>query len=366
MRIRQLSVQGVRNLKQQELVFSPRVNLFSGDNGSGKTSLLECIHLLALARSFRSNKHLPIIQNQETQAVVFGLIKTTQNTDSRIGVRRSRQGELEIRIDGQSVKTISALAKILPLQIITPDSFLLLEGSPKLRRQFLDWGVFHVEQSFLQHWQRMQTSIKQRNTCLRHAIMDNNLLSAWDLEFCNASEQIDHLRQQYIKQLKPAFTSVLSNLIELPELSISYYRGWDKDRDLASILKDNRERDRKLGYTQAGPHRADIRIRIGNSNATETLSRGQQKLVVCALKLAQGVLLSQNLNGNCIFLLDDLPSELDAKHRQAVAQLLEQMQCQIFITGTDQEILKQNWSKDTPLSMFHVEHGKITAIGAKE
>lgn len=361
MPINQLSVAGLRNLQPATLTFSPRINLFYGHNGSGKSSLLEAIYLLSLARSFRSNKIQSIIQHELDECTVFAQSGSSENPD-RTGIRRNKQGNFEVRLNGENIKTLARLAKNMPLQLLDSDSFLLLEGSPKHRRQFLDWGVFHVEHSFHGHWSRMQTSLKQRNTWLRHAIMDSRLLAAWDREFCTASEHIDSARQQYISLFKPVFEQTLSSLIDLPDLGISYYRGWDKEKDLQSVLHSSLERDQALGYTQAGPQRADLRIRIGGSNATEVLSRGQQKLVVCAMKLAQGYLLAQQNGKQCIYLVDDLAAELDAKHRRALGGLLEELNCQAFITGTDKDILLEGWRKDTPLAMFHVEHGTINHV----
>lgn len=365
MTINQLSVSGLRNLEPVTLDFSAKINIIYGLNGSGKSSLLEAIYFLSLARSFRSSKIQSLIQHNLDETLVFAQLQTPDanlNTAKKIGIRRSRAGELEIRINEQNVKTVAQLARAIPLQLLNSDSFLLLEGAPRFRRQFLDWGVFHVEHSFHAHWSRMQTSLKQRNSWLRHAIIDSQQLAAWDREFCASSEEIDQLRQRYISQLKPVFEQTLAALIQLPELVISYYRGWDKHNDLQRVLKSNFERDKKLGYTQAGPQRADIRIKVAGHNATDILSRGQQKLVVCALKLAQGYLLAEQMQQKCIYLIDDLPAELDKQHRIALSRLLEDLDCQAFITGTDKKPLIEGWQKDTPVTMFHVEHGRIKLV----
>ncbi|MBN0224457.1 AAA family ATPase, partial [Pseudomonas aeruginosa] len=119
---------------------SPRINILYGDNGSGKTSVLEAIHLLGLARSFRSARLQPVIQYEEAACTVFGQVMLANGIASNLGISRERQGEFTIRIDGQNARSAAQLAETLPLQLINPDSFRLLEGAPKIRRQFLDWG----------------------------------------------------------------------------------------------------------------------------------------------------------------------------------------------------------------------------------
>lgn len=279
---------------------------------------------------------------------------------SNLGVSRDRQGDFQIRIDGQNARSAAQLAETLPLQLINPDSFRLLEGSPKIRRQFLDWGVFHVEPRFLPAWQRLQKALKQRNSWLRRGTLDAVSQAAWDRELCLASDEIDGYRRSYIQQLKPVFEQTLSELVALEGLTLSYYRGWDKERPLSEVLTSSLLRDQQIGHTQSGPQRADLRLRLGAHNAADILSRGQQKLVVCALRIAQGHLVDQAKRGQCIYLVDDLPSELDEQHRRALCRLLEDLNCQVFITCVDHELLSDGWQTDTPVSMFHVEHGRIT------
>ena len=208
---------------------SPRINILSGDNGSGKTSLLEAIHLLGLARSFRSTRLQPVIQFDQLSCTVFGEV-VSELSSHALGVSRSRDGQFQIRIDGQSARSAAQLAHLLPLQLINPDSFRLLEGNPRIRRQFLDWGVFHVEPRFLLAWQRLQRALRQRNSWLRHGTIDPVSEAAWSRELSQASDEIDGYRRAYIQSLKPLFEMTLSKLIDVPDLALSYYRGWDKDR----------------------------------------------------------------------------------------------------------------------------------------
>lgn len=322
--------------------------------------MLEAIHLLGLARSFRSARLQPVIQYEEAACTVFGQVKLANGIASNLGISRERQGEFTIRIDGQNARSAAQLAETLPLQLINPDSFRLLEGAPKIRRQFLDWGVFHVEPRFLPVWQRLQKALRQRNSWLRHGKLDPASQAAWDRELSLASDEIDAYRRSYIQALKPVFEETLAELVSLDDLTLSYYRGWDKDRDLLEVLASSLLRDQQMGHTQAGPQRADLRIRLAGHNAAEILSRGQQKLVVCALRIAQGHLINRAKRGQCVYLVDDLPSELDEQHRMALCRLLEDLGCQVFITCVDPQLLKDGWRTDTPVSMFHVEHGKVS------
>lgn len=364
MSIIRLSVAGLRNLKSTTLSLSSKINIFYGINGSGKTSILEAIYLLGLARSFRSHKINTIINYDLNDCLIFAQVKKTDHLIHQLGISRNKQSELKIRIDGQTIRTAIELADVLPLQIINPDSFRLLEGSPKLRRQFIDWGVFHAEKRFLPAWQRVQKSLRQRNSWLRQAQIKKSFeeLQAWNREFCLASEEIDAYRKAYIELLKPVFETILSELIDLKAFSIHYYRGWDKDKSLHDVLSNNLERDKQLGYTQAGSQRADLRLKMGSYTASDVLSRGQQKLVVCALKIAQGYLINQHKKGQVIYLVDDLVSELDEHHRLVLCKLLEDLDCQVFITGVEKDPLYNIFQKHPNLSVFNVSNGEIQAI----
>ncbi|MBO9493717.1 DNA replication/repair protein RecF [Thalassotalea sp. G20_0] len=359
--IQQLAITDIRNLSSVSLTPSSSVNVLYGLNGSGKTSVLEAIHLLGVARSFRTSRIKPVINRDAEVCTVFGRIGVPSGTIP-VGVSRNLRDEtLQIRVSGENLKSTSELARLLPLQVINPDTFRLLEGSPKLRRNFIDWGVFHVKHhDFFPLWKRMQKALKQRNSLLRHGRINGSELTSWNIEFAKAANAIDVLRGDYIQKLTPVFNEVLSELADLDNLSIQYYRGWDRERELHEVLSSGLARDVQSGYTHAGPQRADLRIRMGKGSAVDILSRGQLKLVVCALKLAQGFLYKELQDKQCIFLVDDLPSELDTPNRQKLCRLFQKMNCQTFITCVEKEALEHCWLPETEVKMFHVKHGQVT------
>lgn len=357
MTIKKLQISGVRNLERVHLDHCGCVNVFTGSNGSGKTSILEALFILARARSFRSHKLGPVINHLATRCVVYGEL-----TDgSTVGVMRSRNDQQLFKIDGNPVHAASQLAELLPLQLINAESFSLLEGGPRVRRQFLDWGVFHVEPEFLFHWRRIQKALKHRNSLLRHGRMNVSDLAPWDTELVHCAEVVDGMRAAYIRRLRPHFLHLLDQLVELEKPDIHYRRGWPDDFSLAQTLEKDLQRDQHQGSTHSGPQRADIDIRIGGRPAEDVLSRGQEKLLACALRLAQGVLLHEITGKTCIYLVDDLPAELDVDRRRALCQQLTAMRSQVFVTATDPQSLQGCWPDSTTTHWFHVEHGQVSS-----
>lgn len=361
MTIQRLNLTNFRNIASADLEPAAGINLLVGENASGKTSLLEAIYLLSLVRSFRSKKLNNLISHSAKQFTVFAQIKAAENTVYSLGIQRNQQDtETEILFRGQKPAGVAELTATLPVQLINPDAFRLLEGSPKERRQFLDWGVFHVEPSFIHCWKRFQRALKQRNSLLRRGRIDPLEMQLWEQELAVNGEQITAFRQDYLARLKPLFANLLDRFLEAQDFTLNFQRGWDKNLGLAEFLLASRIKDKEQGFTQAGPQRADIRVTINGYTAMDILSRGQQKLVVSALKLAQGALLSEVRNKQCVYLIDDLPAELDRQHRKVFCEVLEQQSGQVFITGVDATALADGWQQPEKVSWFHVEHGQVS------
>ncbi|WP_447554791.1 DNA replication/repair protein RecF [Vreelandella sp. EE22] len=367
MSLTQLNLQGLRNLAPLALTPSPHVNLIHGLNGSGKTSLLEGIHILGMGRSFRTRQLKHAIQSDAASMTLYG--RLSGDPEVALGVRRLRaQRELELRLRGHKGVRLAELVDAMPLQLINPDAFRLLEGSPGGRREFMDWGVFHVKHDFLTAWKRARRAVKHRNALLRRGRITDAEMTVWEQELSEWGEQMDTLRQTWFSAFLPVFEETLERLLPIAGLTLRYARGWDVKRSLMEVLRAGRDTDQQMGFTQQGPQRADLRIRLNKQPAIEVLSRGQQKLVVSALKLAQGRLLESTAKRRCIYLIDDLPAELDHQHRKLFCELLEEMQCQVFITSVDPDVLSTPWQTQTNVKVFHVKQSddgfsRLTATG---
>jgi len=354
-----LEVRDLRNLTSLQFEPCTSLNLIIGSNGSGKTSLLEAVHVLGLGRSFRSAQSQKYIQKGKQQLLIFGRVHR-QGITHAIGVQKSLVASTEIHIDRQPVSSAASLAELLPLQLITPESHQLLQGEPRERRAFIDWGLFHVEHNYLQQWKRYRRLLEQRNAALR-ASLTSREISLWEDDLAESGQSLTASRRNYLLQLTPYFEHIYRSLLDEEAPSLSYRQGWSKEIDLLESYRGNRDRELSLGYTLSGPHRADFRLRLDNGlEAVDGLSRGQQKLTVCALRLAQMQHLYVEQSVSCTLLLDDLPAELDSAHRGRLLAAVQQTGAQCFITATEPDLIDVSlWAER---KVFHVEHGVVKEV----
>ena len=359
MPIESLSIDRFRNLQSVQLQLSSQLNLFVGDNAAGKTSLLESLYVLARGRSFRARHLDKLVQNN---ADGFRLVARVKEGDGRsvpVGMQRSGS-RLTCRIDGQPVKRLSEMAALFPVQWIGGNLHAVIEDGPANRRQFLDWGLFHVKPAYIDSWKRFQKLLKQRNAALRkHSGVRE--VQAWDAELAVAGEQLDCFRSDYIAALIPRI-ELLGSRFPMFEHSveINYRRGWPADKSYAQTLSSSLEKDQDCGFTQSGPQRAELAFVYDNKLARERLSRGQQKVYVIALHLAQATLLFDETGKTSLFLFDDLGAELDRENQAKVMSLLTAIQAQVFVTSIG-NINLTDWSVDA-VKRFHVEHGHVTEV----
>jgi DNA replication and repair protein RecF len=364
MLIQRLQVNNVRNLGRVSLDSFTSINIFFGTNGSGKTSLLEAVHFLLMGRSFRHSQFKPLLKDGEEESVVFGDIVDEHARRMSLGVSRRREGKPTIRLDAVKLQTLAELIQVAPVQVLNSDTFEMLVGGPSHRREFLDWGLFHVEPRFFPLWRLAQRALKQRNSLIRHGKIDRSQLELWSREYARYGEELDVLRAEYFSKLLARSRITLSALSPTvaATLDVAYYRGWAKDQSLETLLIEGLERDVQQGFTRSGPHRADLRVTVGANAAADVLSRGQLKIVVAGFYLAQAQLVRELAAKRSIFLVDDLAAELDRQHRQQFCAQLEQMGQQVFITCIDQDDLVECWQGSNSPTLFHVEHGCITPI----
>ena len=352
MAIQKLEINNLRNLTKVTILPKPGLNFIFGPNGSGKTSILEAIHCLGRGKSFRTHKTNHLINEDSSSFTVVGKIQQ-RGRPFTIGMERTA-GNSQLRLGGQNVRRASELTDILPLAVLDPGLHRMIEEGPDQRRRFLDWGVFHVEHTFNGVWNNYRRCLAQRNAALRSGWTQQDI-AHWDQELAVAGEQLDQARRNYLSKLLIFVNEFLIEFPIIPQIDIRYQQGWRDGANYLSYLSAQYQSDKERGFTQFGPHRADLRIRIDGTDARDFLSRGQQKVLVSMLILAQcRQITSQEVSA--VVLVDDLPAELDAGIRETLLHQLEKTHAQVFLTGTDASLFSFDQKS---CGVFHVEHGQV-------
>ena len=409
MHVTRLDIRRLRRFDEVQLLPGPGLNLITGDNGAGKTSVLEALHLMAYGRSFRARVRDGLIRHGDEATEVFVEWRErwsggTQALPARHpagngdpaapglaspqpghgedrpglpalsgvpgeGLERSRRAGLrhtgrdwEGRLDGQPVAQLGDLCAALAVVSFEPGSHALITGAAENRRRYLDWGLFHVEQQFLPLWRRYARALRQRNALLKSRAGDDQL-DAWDRELAEAGEPLSQYRQRYLDAIDPRLALLAADLApSLGALRLEYQPGWRRDDfPLVDALLFCRERDRLAGFTSVGPHRADWRIGFGALPGREALSRGQAKLTALAALLAQAEYHAAICLDWPVIGLDDLASELDRHHQTRVLDWVRATGAQAFITGT--EVPPGLAASKGEITLFHVEHGSLHRLG---
>lgn len=353
MRLGQIEVRNIRVLGELDCTPGERLNVFVGANGSGKTSLLEAIHILGSGRSFRTHRLGELIRRGHSWLRARGVVHDEDGAETSVGVEKGPEG-LRIRLGGETIRSASDLARQLPLAIISPDSQRVLTDGADLRRRLMDWALFHVEPGYLGALQRYRRALRQRNAALRDGA-EPGALSAWDGELAEAGEGLHSQRDRLLAGILPFYAETLAGLIPMA-VDIGYQAGWDTAASLREALQAAADTDRGRGFTGVGPHRADLRFRVEGRPAHQVLSRGEGKLFVVGLVLAQARFLRERQGRRPLVLVDDLASELDADSRGRFFAELQGLGAQSFITTVSLDLVEPAASE--ALRVFHVERGK--------
>jgi DNA replication and repair protein RecF len=348
----ELRVENLRSVESATLEFAPALNVIAGENGAGKTSLLEGIFLLGRGRSFRTRSSERLIRQGQPRLTVFG--RTDDQPPRQAGIEVSLDGGTRARIDGQNATSLLELSGVLPVQAIDPEIHKLVDQGPERRRRWLDWLVFHVEPTFGIEWARYSRALKQRNAALRTQTGD---AATWDHELIRHGEAMTQARRRTLERLTPVLEQNFERFGAL-DVQVGFTTGWISDVPLAQALATHADRDRKQGTTTTGPHRADVLLRRQHRVARETLSRGQQKLTAVAMVVSQLRLLQDELRRPATLLLDDPAAELDANNLRRLFEELASLRCQMIATSlTPETALFQ-----APSATFHVEHGRVSRV----
>ena len=345
-----LRLEHLRCLPRAALELHPRLNLISGDNGSGKTSLLEAIYLLGRGRSFRTRHTTQLIRHGTERLWVHG--RTEPEPGHSLGVECSRDDRLQIRIDREPAASRVELSQLFPVQIIDPGIHRLVEEGPAQRRRWFDWAMFHVEPDFMRHWQGYTRALRQRNA----ALQTGGELTPWDTELARLGELLTTGRARLLEELQPYWSAARKSLGTV-DASLGFFQGWSR-LTLCDSLRAHAGRDRERGLTGVGPHRFDILLRTEGRAAREIVSRGQQKLLGVAMAIAMTRYLAERADRPSTLLLDDPAAELDAERSAALLETIRSLETQLVVTSLEADDRRFG----VPEAVFHVEHGTVKQL----
>jgi len=353
--IEELAGNSIRNLKNFHIKTNATLNFFYGENASGKTSVLEGIFLLSRLKSFRSKRINDVVARGASSLLVSAKGRQKNKVFS-VGVEKGR-GLTRIKFNNKKVKTASEQVKKLPIYLLTPEHNTLFVGSPRERRHWVDWSLFHVEQDYLSVWKNYHRALRHRNILLKEPrFCDSSEVAGWERQIVIEADKIDVMRKEYLEDLNEALNTKHLSAVLPGDATINYSKNGYAEEGLAEMLLKNRKKDAKKGYTSSGPHRADIDFYYQGVKVEKDLSRGQTKLFAAALISSQ-LEKAKAKGGTPIMLVDDLSAELDQKASEKMLRLLLTNKTQTFVTSIMPPSKAEQ--KNNNIAVFHVERGNI-------
>ena len=366
MHIEFLSLRQFRNLVPLDIKFSKGTVFIRGDNGQGKTNLLEAIYFCATGKSFRRATHQQIIAHHcNSMQLKARIERQSIYHDIEIGLEDKRRS---IQVDGRGIRKTSSLFELLNIVAFFPDDLRIIKGSPEERRRFLDRFVANQAPSFLDahgHYTKLLTS---RNALLKaQGRLDPILLESYDEGLIEHGAQMHMLREQALEILKPKAQNYVKDILggeTASELGLESglkmaCEPGDFKESFRNALRESFPKDRARGITSVGPHRADLLVELDGVDARHFASQGQQRALILAMKLGEVEILTEHLQAPPILLLDDVSSELDTRRTQHLFSLIRRVGGQVFVTTTgaaDLPSLPEDQS-------FYVRNGCVEPAG---
>lgn len=368
MHIKELSVINFKNLEQVELKFSPKLNCFIGNNGVGKTNLLDGIYYLSFCKSYFNSVDSQNIRHEEEFFVLQGQYNRLDE-DENIYCGFQKGQKKKFRRNKKEYKRLSEHIGLLPLVMISPSDTSLIMGGSDERRKFMDSVISQNDRQYLDQLIRYNRALLQRNNLLKYfaanRVFEPDNLDVWDAQLVMLGEKINKRRQEFLGELQPIFQKYYDFISGGYEQVTLEYQSQLNEGDFEGQLKEALSRDRVLQFTSVGIHKDDLELKLGDFPMKKLGSQGQKKTYLVALKLAQFDFIRSVNEAMPILLLDDIFDKLDGDRVEKIVKLVSGNTFgQIFITDTNREHLDQIIPRvGADYRIFRVTDGAVTKNG---
>lgn len=365
--LKKLSILNYKNILHAEVVFSPKMNCFFGNNGMGKTNLLDVVHYLSFCKSHINTPDTQIINNDQDMCVIQGAYDYEGRTEEIFCAIRRRQRK-QFKRNKKEYDKLSEHIGLLPLVMVSPADSDLIRGGSDERRRFLDLIISQQDKQYLHALIQYNKALLQRNVLLKNQSMDASLYEVLEMQMGMYGRMVFEKRQLLVESFIPIFNEYYQTICRSMERVGLRYISQLEEKDLSESLAANRERDRILGYTSNGIHKDELEMTLDENLIRRVGSQGQNKTYLIALKLAQFAFLAQKGNTTPILLLDDIFDKLDASRVAEIIKLVSGDGFgQIFITDTNRKYLDEILqAMNHDYALFKVEQGEVQPMEEAE
>lgn len=364
--LKHLSIINYKNLSQVELDLSSKINCFVGNNGMGKTNLLDAVYYLSFCKSYTNPIDSQIINHDSDVCMIQGKYQLENDRITEIYCGIKRRQKKQFKRDKKEYEKLSEHIGQIPLVMISPADIEIIEGGSEERRKFMDIAISQFDKEYMQALIRYNKALQQRNAILKldEKLVDITLLQIWEDQLVEEGEFIYKKRQDFIEVFTPIFDYYYKRVSASDENVSFEYNSQLQDGSYAVKLMENRRREMILGHTTTGIHRDELEMLLDGFPIKKVGSQGQNKTYFVALKLAQFNYLHNAGNRTPILLLDDIFDRLDAKRVEEIVKLVSSDEFgQIFISDTNRESFDQVLERiGNNHHIYYVEDGDIKRI----
>lgn len=362
--LKRISIVNYKNLEQAELTFSRKMNCIIGKNGMGKTNLMDAVYYLSFCKSATNPIDSQNIRHEQDFFVLQGFYETDGGDPEEVYCGLKRRQKKQFKRNKKEYTRLSDHIGLIPLVMVSPADTLLIAGGSEERRRFMDVVISQFDREYLDALIRYNKALAQRNTLLKAELEpDEELMNVWEEMMASTGEIVFRKRRQFIEEFIPIFQSYYGYISQNREQVKLSYQSHAAEGDLLTLLRENRQRDRVMGYSLKGIHKDDLIMQLGEFPMKREGSQGQNKTYLIALKLAQFEFLKRTGSGTTpLVLLDDIFDKLDALRVEQIVKLVAGDSFgQIFITDTNRDHLDRILKKiEGDYKLFEVENGEVS------